>query len=271
MRGAKPVQLKAVRLAETNIPDSYPLGLPFASQNLTKFAVAFAIYASCLLLISSLLASSVREIQALLCMTTHFTPLLAWTCQQCELLDHKKLPLTNGPANLWMTVSVFFPPPFFSLQMSFCQKASELPWPAVSREAITDKACELTSQGGFEVRRVVCVARLKGTARGDQAKHSWAEAGTVGITGKHANERERERFGSVRAVHPCAQGRDVWYSDFVGKQAETCECEWMDSEDPLFMLYTSGSTGKPKGVLHTTGAHQQITDSALKYYVNVTM
>jgi acetyl-CoA synthetase len=29
--------------------------------------------------------------------------------------------------------------------------------------------------------------------------------------------------------------------------------EWLDAEDPLFMLYTSGSTGKPKGVLHTTG------------------
>ena len=49
------------------------------------------------------------------------------------------------------------------------------------------------------------------------------------------------------------EGRDVWYSDIVEKQPETCECEWMDSEDPLFMLYTSGSTGKPKGVLHTTG------------------
>ena len=34
-----------------------------------------------------------------------------------------------------------------------------------------------------------------------------------------------------------------------------CECEEMDSEDPLFILYTSGSTGKPKGVLHTTGGY----------------
>ncbi|CAJ1396804.1 unnamed protein product [Effrenium voratum] len=105
----------------------------------------------------------------------------------------------------------------------------------VQLKAITDKACELTSQGGFEVRRVVCVARLKGTARGDQAKHSWAE------------------------------GRDVWYSDFVGKQAETCECEWMDSEDPLFMLYTSGSTGKPKGVLHTTGGYMLSSFATMKY------
>jgi acetyl-CoA synthetase len=35
----------------------------------------------------------------------------------------------------------------------------------------------------------------------------------------------------------------------------TCPCEWMDSEDPLFILYTSGSTGKPKGVVHSTGGY----------------
>ncbi len=49
--------------------------------------------------------------------------------------------------------------------------------------------------------------------------------------------------------------RDFWYEDLVEKQASSCEPEWMDSEDPLFILYTSGSTGKPKGVLHTTGGY----------------
>lgn len=28
-----------------------------------------------------------------------------------------------------------------------------------------------------------------------------------------------------------------------------CDVEWVDAEDPLFLLYTSGSTGKPKVVL----------------------
>ncbi|KAI3781795.1 hypothetical protein L2E82_11821 [Cichorium intybus] len=46
--------------------------------------------------------------------------------------------------------------------------------------------------------------------------------------------------------------------DVVPKCFTTCDVEWVDSEDPLFLLYTSGSTGKPKGVLYTTGGVQLI-------------
>ena len=49
--------------------------------------------------------------------------------------------------------------------------------------------------------------------------------------------------------------RDVWYHEITASASDECEPEWMDSEDPLFILYTSGSTGKPKGVLHTTGGY----------------
>jgi acetyl-CoA synthetase len=51
------------------------------------------------------------------------------------------------------------------------------------------------------------------------------------------------------------QGRDFWLHEETAKQRSTCPAEWMDAEDPLFILYTSGSTGKPKGVLHTTGGY----------------
>jgi acetyl-CoA synthetase len=50
-------------------------------------------------------------------------------------------------------------------------------------------------------------------------------------------------------------GRDLWLADELARQRATCPIEWVDSEDPLFVLYTSGSTGKPKGVLHTTGGY----------------
>jgi acetyl-CoA synthetase len=51
------------------------------------------------------------------------------------------------------------------------------------------------------------------------------------------------------------EGRDHWYHALAQAVPDTCPCEPMGAEDPLFILYTSGSTGKPKGVLHTTGGY----------------
>ncbi len=62
---------------------------------------------------------------------------------------------------------------------------------------------------------------------------------------------------SDRGAMDMEPGRDTWWHDEMCCQEVTnyCEPEWMDAEDPLFILYTSGSTGKPKGVLHTTGGY----------------
>jgi acetyl-CoA synthetase len=52
-----------------------------------------------------------------------------------------------------------------------------------------------------------------------------------------------------------SSGRDVWLDPACAAADPDCPVEWMDAEDPLFILYTSGSTGRPKGVLHTTGGY----------------
>ena len=57
---------------------------------------------------------------------------------------------------------------------------------------------------------------------------------------------------------------DVWWHELVNTQSDTCDPEWMDSEDMLFILYTSGSTGKPKGVVHTCGGYMVYTCYSFK-------
>ncbi|KAI5092803.1 acetyl-coenzyme A synthetase, cytoplasmic [Silurus meridionalis] len=47
--------------------------------------------------------------------------------------------------------------------------------------------------------------------------------------------------------------------------SEECQPEWLNAEDPLFILYTSGSTGKPKGILHTIAGYLLYTSLTFKY------
>jgi acetyl-CoA synthetase len=61
------------------------------------------------------------------------------------------------------------------------------------------------------------------------------------------------------------EGRDHWYHELGATVPDTCPCEPMGAEDPLFILYTSGSTGKPKGVLHTTGGYAVWTATTFHY------
>ena len=66
---------------------------------------------------------------------------------------------------------------------------------------------------------------------------------------------------------PMVEGRDHWWHEEVSAPdiSAVCEPEWMDAEDPLFILYTSGSTGKPKGVLHTTAGYLVYVTQTFKW------
>ena len=63
------------------------------------------------------------------------------------------------------------------------------------------------------------------------------------------------------------EGRDIWWHEEMNAKGlpAYCEPEWMDAEDPLFILYTSGSTGQPKGACHTTAGYLLYATVTLKY------
>mmetsp|Transcript_74069 Transcript_74069/g.197452 ORF Transcript_74069/g.197452 Transcript_74069/m.197452 type:complete len:789 (-) Transcript_74069:308-2674(-) len=58
---------------------------------------------------------------------------------------------------------------------------------------------------------------------------------------------------------------DVTWASAMAKASTDCPVEWLDSEDPAFLLYTSGSTGKPKGVIHTTGGYMVWAATTFKH------
>ena len=108
------------------------------------------------------------------------------------------------------------------------------------KDRIVDADCRvvLTADEGLRGGRRI---PLKQTV--DQAVQDLPEVHTVLVAKR------------TEAEVPMISGRDHWLADEMARQRACCPVEWVDSEDPLFVLYTSGSTGKPKGQLHTTGGY----------------
>ncbi|BFI33724.1 hypothetical protein AXG93_1793s1250 [Marchantia polymorpha subsp. ruderalis] len=94
----------------------------------------------------------------------------------------------------------------------------------------------------------------------DALKQAKQEGYTVETSVVFANE-----VATKKEETAWVEGRDIWWQDVIPSQSTKSEVEWVDAEDPLFLLYTSGSTGKPKGVLHSTGGYMVYTATTFKH------
>ncbi len=124
-------------------------------------------------------------------------------------------------------------------------------------DRIVDSRCEtlVTTDGVFRGNKVIGL-KANADAAMNLASQRGAPVKTCVVF---------QRLNAKHAPVQMASGRDHWWHELMAKAPEQCEPEWMDSEDPLFILYTSGSTGKPKGVLHTTGGYMVYTATTFKY------
>ncbi|ADK86540.1 acetate/CoA ligase [Desulfarculus baarsii DSM 2075] len=126
------------------------------------------------------------------------------------------------------------------------------------KDRIIDSQCRLliTSDGAFRGAKAVTLKLIADDALDSAAGEGWRVDKVV----------VARRVGEGKGVDcPMTAGRDLWWHELMEAAAPVCEAEWMDAEDPLFILYTSGSTGKPKGVLHTTGGYMVYTALTHRY------
>ena len=81
-----------------------------------------------------------------------------------------------------------------------------------------------------------------------------------------ADEALREHRGDVERVvvyrrgaeaPPMTQGRDMYWDEFLALgEGQRDAVEWVESNEPAFILATSGTTAKPKLAVHTQGGYQ---------------
>ncbi|MGB0716047.1 MAG: acetate--CoA ligase [Phycisphaerae bacterium] len=123
-------------------------------------------------------------------------------------------------------------------------------------DRIVDCECEIlvTSDGGYRGAKKLALKSI--------ADDAMTIAAQRGVNVRSCFVFRRWPADSEVAM---TEGRDVWWHEAMSNASTECEPEWMNAEDPLFILYTSGSTGKPKGVLHTTGGYMVWATTTFRY------
>lgn len=133
-------------------------------------------------------------------------------------------------------------------------------------ERILDAQCSVlvTADGVYRGEKLINLKQIV-----DEALEKSRDVGPSPVSRclvvKHHALRTKSGAASNKLQTPWDAECDVWWDEVMADVSDECEPEWLDAEDPLFILYTSGSTGKPKGVLHTVAGYLLYTSLTFKY------
>lgn len=112
----------------------------------------------------------------------------------------------------------------------------------VALQDIAQKAVDICQNSGHKLKAVVIVQHL----------------GSINKHGEKNHNADIQKKWNI-------DGQVTWWHDDMSDVSKICDPEWVEAEDPLFILYTSGSTGKPKGILHTTAGYMVYAYITFKY------
>uniref|UniRef100_A0A8C5D5J8 Propionate--CoA ligase n=1 Tax=Gouania willdenowi TaxID=441366 RepID=A0A8C5D5J8_GOUWI len=132
----------------------------------------------------------------------------------------------------------------------------------INLKLLADEALQKCREKGFPVEKCIMLRHLSKAAEDDLS----SQCPPAKRSCPDLQEKETGRVKKCRPVPKVPWNPDVdlcWHALLRGA-SDVCEPEWVESEDPLFILYTSGSTGKPKGVLHSVSGYMLYTATTFK-------
>ncbi|XP_037538312.1 acyl-CoA synthetase short chain family member 2 like [Nematolebias whitei] len=199
--------------------------------------------------------------------TITYSQLLSHVCRCANVL--KKMGVKKGDR-----VSVYLPMiPELVYTMLACARIGavhSVVFAGFSSESLCERIMDahssvlVTADGVYRGEKLINLKQIS-----DEAVEKCKEKGSSGVAKclvvKHEALRTQAGSSCNKLQTPWDSERDVWWDEAMGTADDECEPEWVDAEDPLFILYTSGSTGKPKGVVHTVAGYLLYTSLTFKH------
>ncbi|KAF3698712.1 Acetyl-coenzyme A synthetase, cytoplasmic [Channa argus] len=200
-------------------------------------------------------------------MTITYSQLLGQVCRCANVL--KQLGVKKGDR-----VSIYLPMiPELVYTMLACARIGavhSIVFAGFSSESLCERIIDaqssvlVTADGVYRGEKLINLKQIVDEAL-EKCKEKASSSINRCLVVKHHALKTKSGAASNKLQTPWDSECDVWWDEVMRDSPEECEPEWMDAEDPLFILYTSGSTGKPKGVLHTVAGYLLYTSLTFKY------